>query len=282
MDKGNETWTVAKIIFGHRPLDNLLKISRCLPNQPQTQCLLRTSGLPALESWSPEATPRPGDWDPGSTPVGASQAGASGCNDAGRWGLQRRAFGWGGNARFLALEGPWLSSGRQGFFPGDLRPFSASILWKKVPRVFSILLQRGKQRLNSNPTPAHPPTAQSPIPGRQPPSLLTPVKDLWGGSQVSALAKLSQSVTWWGKVGDKMLRTHGPCTLASLSGGPGTRPASTRNREPRGPPTPSPHPALPTTAHGLQLSLWLTLSDSIPPGFSIPNHISKKAISILF
>lgn len=79
-----------------------------------------------------------------------------------------------------------------------------------------------------------------------------------------------------------MLRTHGPCTLASLSGGPGTRPASTRNREPRGPPTPSPHPALPTTAHGLQLSLWLTLSDSIPPGFSIPNHISKKAISILF
>lgn len=105
---------------------------------------------------------------------------------------------------------------------------------------------------------------------------------LWGGAldsaRVSALAraKLSRSVTWWGKVGDRMLHRHrGLGSLLSLPDGPctGLDPPGAEDLW-RPPPQTSTLPF--ATAHGLWLSLWLTLSDSTPSGFSIPNQISKK------
>lgn len=119
--------------------------------------------------------------------MGASQAGSSGCKGCRKVGAARRALGWGGNARFLALEGLWLS-----FFPGARCPFSAPILQKEVRRVFSVSpteeeieAELKSQALSTHPVlgPLSPPAAFPADSGQG---------HLWGGAQVSATAKLSR------------------------------------------------------------------------------------------
>lgn len=184
-------------VFGHRPLDNLLKAVRCPPNQRQTQPL----SLEPLrfELWSPGALePSPG--------LGAGTLAPRrwvrcrtvllGATDARRWALYCRALGWGGNARFLALEGPQLSSGRQGFFPGAMCQFSAPILRKEVGRVSSVspTQEETEAGLKSHALSTHP--VLSPLSPSAAFSL-TWVKDISGVVlQPWPGAKLSWSVTW--------------------------------------------------------------------------------------